>query len=102
CDIRVCDATARFILPEAKRGMGAQFATVMLSRLIPPNHAFEMLYLREPLDADDAYRIGLVSHVTHAGGALAKALEMAARIAENAPITRRRMKETMGQSSCPA
>jgi len=99
CDIRVCDSTARFILPEAKRGMGAQFATVMLSRLIPPTHAFEMLYLGEPLDADDAYRIGLVSHVTESGGALVKALEMAARIAQNAPITLRRMKETMVKSS---
>jgi len=99
CDIRVCDPTARFILPEAKRGMGAHFATVMLQRLIAPTHAYEMLYLGEPLAAEEARRIGLVSHVTEPGGARAKALDMAVRIAANAPITLRRMKETMVKSS---
>ncbi|MET0293913.1 MAG: enoyl-CoA hydratase-related protein [Phenylobacterium sp.] len=99
CDVRICDATARFILPEAKRGMGAHFATIMLPRLIPATHAFEMLYLGEPMLAAEAHRIGLVSHVTDAGQALPRALEMAHRIAENAPITLRRMKETMVKAS---
>ena len=99
CDLRVCDPTARFILPEAKRGMGAHFATVMLPRLIPATHAFEMLYLGEPLSAEDAYRIGLVSHVTKPNGARDTAVEIATRIAANAPITLRRMKETVVKSS---
>jgi enoyl-CoA hydratase len=99
CDIRLCDPTARFSLPEAKRGMGAHFATVMLARVIPPTHAFEMLYLGEPLDAADALRVGLVSHVTEPGQTRQHALELATRIAANAPITVRRIKETMVKSS---
>jgi enoyl-CoA hydratase len=99
CDIRICAANATFLLPEAKRGMGAHFATVMLPRVIAPTHAFEMLYLGEPVDAVEAYRIGLVSHVTEPGQARAKALATAGRIAANAPITLRRMKETAIKSS---
>src|SRR5262249_31451825 len=91
CDIRICDPAARFVLPEGRGGMAAQFATVLLARLIPPTHAFEMLYLGEPVDAAEAYRIGLVSHVTEPGQTRAKALEMATRIAGHAPITLRRM-----------
>jgi enoyl-CoA hydratase len=99
CDIRLCDPTARFSLPEAKRGMGAHFATVMLPRLIPATHAFEMLYLGEQIDAAEALRVGLVSHVTEAGRARERALDLARRIAANAPITVRRMKETVVKSS---
>jgi len=99
CDIRICDPAARFILPEAKRGMGANFATVILPRLIPATHAFEMLYLGEPMDAGEALRVGLVSHVTEPGGVRAKALAMASRIATHAPLSLRRMKETMVKAS---
>jgi enoyl-CoA hydratase len=99
CDIRICDPAARFMLPEAKRGMGAHFATVMLPRLIPSTHAFEMLFLGEPVDAAGAQRVGLVSHLAEPGQARAFAVQMAARIAANAPITVRRMKETVVKAS---
>jgi len=94
CDIRIADDHVFFSLPEAKRGMGAHFATVMLPRMIPSGIAYEMLYRGAPLGLEEAVRWGLVNRVTPRGGALAAAQELAGEIAGNAPITLRRMKET--------
>ena len=94
CDIRVAAAHVRMGLPEAKRGKGAHFANVMLPRMVPSGIAFEMLYLGEYIEMEEAKRWGLVNRVVPRGEALAEALRMAEAIAENAPVTIRRMKET--------
>ena len=51
CDIRIASENATFGLPEAKRGRGANFATVMLQYLIPRGIAMQMLFTgkRSPL-----------------------------------------------------
>lgn len=99
CDLRIAGAHVRLGLPEAKRGMGAHFATIMLPRLVPAAIAFEMLYSGELIDAAQAHRYGLVNQVVPQGEALAKALAMADTLAENAPITLRRIKETLVKAS---
>ena len=63
CDIRIASENARFGLPEAKRGRGANFATVMLQYLIPRGIAMEMLFTGEQISAQDALRFGLVNRV---------------------------------------
>ena len=47
-------------MPEAKRGMGANFASVMLPRLLPRPLALEMLYTGEPISAERAEQWGLI------------------------------------------
>src|SRR5690606_39242698 len=69
CDLRIAEEQVKLGLPEAKRGMGAHFATIMLPRLVPAAIAFEMLYTGEPIDAQQAYRYGLVNHVVARGEA---------------------------------
>lgn len=99
CDIRVAAEHAQFGVPEAKRGMGAHFANVMLPRTLPSAIAFEMLYLGEYIDAEAARRFGLINRIVPRGGALKEALRMAEAICENAPVTLRRMKETAIRSN---
>lgn len=94
CDMRVAAEHVTLGLPEAKRGKGAHFANVMLPRMIPSGIAFEMLYLGEYINAQEAHRWGLVNRVVPRGEALNEALRMAEALCENAPITLRRMKET--------
>jgi enoyl-CoA hydratase len=94
CDMRVGAEHALMGLPEAKRGKGAHFANVMLPRLIPSGIAYEMLYLGEYINMEEARRWGLVNRVVPKGEALNEALKMAEAICENAPVTIRRMKET--------
>jgi enoyl-CoA hydratase len=93
CDIRLASENASFGLPEAKRGRGANFATVMLQYLIPRGIAMEMLFTGEPISAQEALRYGLVNRVVPLPELLPTAMALAEKIATNAPISLRRIKE---------
>jgi enoyl-CoA hydratase len=93
CDIRIASENASFGLPEAKRGRGANFATVMLQYLIPRGIAMEMLFTGEPISAQDALRHGLVNRVVPLPELMPTAITLAEKIAKNAPISLRRIKE---------
>jgi enoyl-CoA hydratase len=90
CDLRVAASHAYLGLPEAKRGMGANFGSVILPRLLPRAVALELLYLGDPISADAALRWGLYNSVVP-GAELEKATDdLVARIVANAPLTLRR------------
>jgi enoyl-CoA hydratase len=92
CDIRIAGEGSTIGLPEAKRGMGANFASVVLQRLLPRAIAMEMLYTGQPLSAENAARWGLVNRMVPAGDATADAVAFAASIAGNSPVSLRRIK----------
>jgi len=98
CDIRMASEAAHFCLPEAARGLSAQFATVLLPNIISRPVACEMLFTAEPMDSARALSVGLVNAVVPTGSALERTLAMARTIAGNAPISLRRMKETMSRA----
>jgi enoyl-CoA hydratase len=92
CDIRIAADHARLCLPEAKRGMGANFGSVMLPRLIPHAIAMQMLYTAEPITAEEALHWGLVNKVVPLAQ-LAEVTEAFARsLLKNAPLTLQRYK----------
>lgn len=92
CDLRIAAEHARIGLPEAKRGLGANFGTQMLPRVVPLGIAFEMLYTARELGADEALRWGLVNQV-HPLSELDEAAAVLCRtIVANAPLTVRRYK----------
>ena len=92
CDLRVAEEHASFVLPEARRGMGAHFASVVLPRLLPAAIANEMLLTGSPLSAADALRWGLLNRLAARGAGLDAALELAAAIARGSPVSVRRIK----------
>jgi enoyl-CoA hydratase/carnithine racemase len=82
CDIRVMDAEARIAESYIAMGLipgdgGAWF----LPRLVGLSRALELLWTGDPVDAEMAFRIGMVNRVVPAGTALTAALELARRIA---------------------
>jgi len=93
CDIRIASANASFGLTEAKVGRGANFGSVMLQYLIPRGLAMEMLFTGDHLSAEDAHRIGLVNRVVPLAELLPTAQALAEKIAGNAPVSLRRIKE---------
>ena len=92
CDLRVASRAATLAMPEVKRGMGANFGSVVLPRLLPLSVALEMLLTGEPMTADDAARWGFVNRVVEPDEVLSTAQKLAGKIASNAPLSVRRVK----------
>lgn len=92
-DIVVAVDSARFGLPEVKRGIiAAAGGAFRLPRQIPPKIAMEMLLTGRQIDAGTAHRWGLVNHVTERAELLPTALAIADEIAANAPLAVRSAK----------
>lgn len=86
-DIRIAEEHARFGVPEASRGlMAGAGSTMRLKRQIPYAVAMDMLLTGRILDAEEALRWGLVTHVVPRGEALATAHELAGVIAASGPL----------------
>lgn len=70
CDFAVAVRTARFGLPEVRRGLAAWANGIyQLPRVVPRGLALEMLATGEPIDAERALAAGLVNHLVEPGGA---------------------------------
>ncbi len=86
-DIRVAGEGAQFGVTEVQRGLFPMAgSTVRLPRQIPYSVAVEMLLTGDPYSAAQCREFGLIGHVVPDGMALAKANEIAARIAANGPL----------------
>jgi enoyl-CoA hydratase len=94
CDLRIAAPGIKLGLPEATIGMGANFGSVVLPKRVPMGIALEMLLTGEYVSSEEAARWGLVNRVVERDDVLPAALQLAERIAANAPISVRRMKET--------
>jgi enoyl-CoA hydratase len=86
-DLIVASRDARFGLPEVKRGLVAGGGgLIRLPQRIPYQKAMELALTGDSFTADEALAFGLVNLVTEPGEALAGALGLAERIAENGPL----------------
>jgi (methylthio)acryloyl-CoA hydratase len=88
CHIRVADETAFYALPEGSRGIfvGGGGA-VRIPRLIGAARMADMMLTGRVYSAQEGERAGFAQYLVPAGTASAKALELAHRVAENAPLT---------------
>jgi crotonobetainyl-CoA hydratase len=88
CDLVVAADTATFGLPEVKRGLlAAAGGVVRLQRQLPLKRALELALTGDGIDAATAESWGLVNKVVPAEAVLEEALELAGRIAANAPLS---------------
>jgi enoyl-CoA hydratase len=96
CDIRIASENVYLQFPEVGRGLIPGLGgTQRLPRMVAPAKAAEMIFLRTPISAEEAYRLGLVNKVIPLAQLLPTAKEWAARICENGPHAIRRAKEVM-------
>jgi len=94
CDIRVAEEQAQMALPEATVGLlPCGLGTQQLPWLVGEGWAKRLILMGERINADKALQIGLVQEVVPRGNALDKALEMAAQIEKQSPISVRYCKE---------
>lgn len=100
CDIAVAADHATFGLPEVKRGLVAGAGGVLrLSRFVPHMRALELILTGDPINADEAYGLGLVNHVVPDGMLHPTADRIARRIAENSPLA---VRESLGLARAAA
>lgn len=92
CDIRLAADSSMMGLPEAKRGMGANFGSVILPRLVPRALAMDLLYTGREISAQEALSIGLINRIWPAAYFRSMASEFAAALTDNAPLTLQRYK----------
>ena len=94
CDLRVAADSVFFAVPEAKRGRGAHFASVVLPQIVPPAIAMEWLYTGRRIPVEEAARYGLLNRVVPADKLMGAAMELAADVVSSAPLSVQRMKLT--------
>ena len=86
--IRVAEPSAYFALPEGQRGIFVGGGgSVRLPRLIGVARMADMMLTGRVYSAAEGVTLGFAQYLTEAGGALAKAMELADKIAGNAPLT---------------
>jgi len=96
CDLVVAAETAVFGLPEVKRGLlAAAGGVVRLQRQLPLKRALELALTGDAVDAATAERWGLVNRVVPADQVLDVALDLATRIAANAPLSLQQTKRML-------
>jgi enoyl-CoA hydratase len=87
CHFRVASPNAKFGLPEVKLGIIPGYGgTVRLPRVVGRGRALELMLTGDMIDAEEAYRIGLVNHVYPLAELLGSAEQLAKKIAANGPV----------------
>lgn len=86
CDIRIASTEAYFGLFEVKRGIIAGYAVQHLARVMPFGEVMHLLMTADTMSVQEAYRLGFVHEVVEPDQLMPRAIEMAERIAANAPL----------------
>jgi len=96
CDFIYASEEARFALPEASLGIipGAG-GTQTLARAMGERRTKELILSSQPFSARDAAEWGLVNKILPAADLIPSVLELAGRIAANAPLAVRRAKQSI-------
>ena len=93
CDLRVATPKSRFATPEGKLGIiPGGGATARLPRIVGRGWGMEMMLMGEPIDADRALQIGLVTRLVESEELIPEVRRMADHLAKFAPFVPRTMK----------
>ncbi len=88
CHIRVADDSTFFALPEGSRGIFVGGGgSVRVPKLIGAHRMLDMMLTGRVYKAAEGVSIGMAQYHVPTGEALAKAIDLAERIAQNAPMT---------------
>lgn len=88
CHIRVADESTFYALPEGKHGIFVGGGgSVRIPKLIGAARMADMMFTGRVYNAQDGERIGFAQYLVPTGQAYDKALELAVRVAQNAPMT---------------
>ena len=96
CDLRIAGNGSSFGFPHVQYGMmPCDGATQRLSRIVGKANAFEMMLTGDTIDAQEAFRVGLVNRVTTDADLDHAVEEIAGGMASKGPIALRYSKEAI-------
>ena len=87
CDLAISSQEARYATPGVNIGLFCSTPMVALSRNLSNKHAMQMLLTGDLIDAQNAYRMGLVNEVVDAEELETKTMKLAQKIASKSPLT---------------
>jgi enoyl-CoA hydratase/carnithine racemase len=93
CDLRFCSAKSKFAMPAARLALGYPYPAIKrLMNAVGPAAAKHLMFTAQRIDAEDAYRLGLVQKILPDDELEAFVADYAGKIAANAPLTVKAMK----------
>jgi len=95
CDLRLATTRAKFGMPEVKVGIPSVVEAALIPRLIGGGHARELLMLGEVIDAETAFRWGLVERVVTPDALDREVEKIIGALLAAGPLAVRRQKELM-------
>lgn len=99
CDLRFCSPNAEFALQDSKWGFHAcDGGLIRLPQIVGMGHAMEIILSGERVDAEHAFRIGLVNRIYPQAELMSKTMAYAQMLASRAPLSHRFAKEMIRTS----
>jgi enoyl-CoA hydratase len=97
CDLRIASDRARFGMPEVRVGIPSVIEAACLPRLIGLGRAAEMVYTGEMVDAQEAWRIGLINQVVLHSQLKGATRRLAEKVLRNGPTATVLQKKLVAQ-----
>ncbi|MCC6535700.1 MAG: enoyl-CoA hydratase/isomerase family protein [Burkholderiales bacterium] len=96
CDMRIASTAAKFTQAFVRRGLHPDWGgTYFLPRVVGTAKACELILTGETIDAEEAFRLGIVNAVTSPETLMAKTYELAKKLAAGPPIAIRLAKRAI-------
>ena len=93
CDIRVASERSQFGVPEVNWNLINGYGALRLPDVVGLSNALHLVLTGDPIDAQEAHRLGLVQEVVPHKQVRQRARALADRVCENGPIAVRMTKE---------
>jgi enoyl-CoA hydratase/carnithine racemase len=88
CDIRIGAKGSSYAITSSRIGTVAGFGgTQRLPRIVGMSNAMDMLFLGDPIDAQEAHRIGLINRLTEKGESLKEAKRLVSIYGKRGPLS---------------
>jgi len=98
CDIRLAAEESSFCLPQLRAGMiPFDGGTQRLSRIVGKSKTLEMVLTGQRIDGPEAKRIGLINILVPPAELMTVAMDMARKMASQAPLSLKYAKEAIGK-----